>query len=43
MLIVTHNNAIRKMVHKVIHIKDGEISREYENQVRVPAARLEDL
>lgn len=43
MLIVTHNNAIRKMVHKVIHIKDGEISREYENQVRVPAAQLEDL
>ena len=43
MLIVTHNNAIRKMVHKVIHIKDGEISREYENKVRVPAARLEDL
>ena len=43
MLIVTHNNAIRNMVHKVIHIKDGEISREYENKVRVPAARLEDL
>lgn len=43
MLIVTHNNSIKNMVHKVIHIKDGMISREYENEVRVPAAELEDL
>ncbi|WP_310604241.1 ABC transporter ATP-binding protein [Anaerosporobacter sp.] len=43
MLIVTHNNAIKDMVHKVIVIKDGEISKEYENDVRVPAAELEDL
>lgn len=43
MLIVTHNNSIRNMVHKVIKIKDGQISSEYENESRVPAAELEDL
>lgn len=43
MLIVTHNNSIKNMVHKVIMIKDGQISMEYENEIRVPAAELEDL
>lgn len=43
MLIVTHNNSIKDMVHKVIIIKDGQISREYENETRVPAAELEEL
>lgn len=43
MLIVTHNNSIKDMVHKVIRVKDGQISKEYENEVRVPAAELEDL
>ena len=43
MLLVTHNNAIKDMVHKVIVIKDGQISKEYENKTRVPAAELEDL
>lgn len=43
MLIVTHNNSIKNMVHKVIIIKDGQISKEYENETRVPAAELEDL
>ncbi|MBD5465817.1 MAG: ABC transporter ATP-binding protein [Lachnospiraceae bacterium] len=43
MLIVTHNNSIKNMVHKVIRIKDGLISREYENETRVPALELEDL
>ncbi|RDU24931.1 ABC transporter ATP-binding protein [Anaerosacchariphilus polymeriproducens] len=42
-LIVTHNNSIKKMVHKVIDIKDGQISKEYENEIRVPAEKLEDL
>lgn len=41
MLIVTHNDAIRLMVHKVIKIKDGKIEQEYENAATVPAARLE--
>lgn len=43
MLIVTHNNSIKNMVHKVILIKDGQIKKEYENEKRVPAAELEDL
>ena len=43
MLIVTHNNSIKDMVHKVIRIKDGQISREYENENRIHAMELEDL
>lgn len=43
MLIVTHNNAIKNMVHKVLVMKDGRIKSEYENNTRVPAAELEDL
>lgn len=43
MLIVTHNNSIKNMVHKVILIKDGQIKQEYENESRIPAAELEDL
>lgn len=43
MLIVTHNNSIKNMVHKVIIIKDGLVKMDYENETRVPAAELEDL
>jgi putative ABC transport system ATP-binding protein len=43
MLIVTHNNVIRQMVHKVIVIRDGTVLDEYENETFVPAAQLEDL
>ena len=43
MLIVTHNNSIKNMVHKVIFLKDRPASNEYENEERVPAAELEDL
>lgn len=43
MLIVTHNNAICKMVDQVIHIKDGTIGDSYENENPVPASTLEDL
>lgn len=41
MLIVTHNTAIKDMVHKVIQIKDGTIFEEYQNSVLVPAKELE--
>ena len=41
MLIVTHNTAIKSMVHKVIQIKDGQITKDYANENRVPAAQLE--
>ncbi|MBR4554712.1 MAG: ABC transporter ATP-binding protein [Ruminococcus sp.] len=43
MLIVTHNNSIKNMVHKVLILKDGTIIKDYENENRVPAAELEDL
>lgn len=43
MLIVTHNNSIKNMVHKVIIVKDGLIKKDYENETRLPAAELEDL
>ncbi len=43
MLIVTHNNAIKNMVHKVIIIKDGQIVKDYHNETLIPAAELEDL
>lgn len=41
MLIVTHNTAIKDMVHKVIKIKDGLITKDYLNECRVPASELE--
>lgn len=43
MLIVTHNNAIKNMVHKVVTIKDGQICQDYINETRVSAADLEEL
>ena len=43
MLIVTHNNSIKNMVHKVIFLKDGIVRKEYLNETRVPACELEDL
>ena len=43
MLIVTHNNSIKNMVHKVIIIKDGQIKKDYLNEAIIPAAQLEDL
>ena len=43
MLIVTHNNSIKQMVHRVIFLKDGQIKKSYTNETRVPADKLEDL
>ena len=43
MIIVTHNNSIKNMVDHVIYLKDGEVSKNYRNEVKVPAAELEDL
>ncbi len=43
MLIVTHNNSIKNMVHKVIFLKDGLVKKEYFNETRIPASELEDL
>ncbi len=43
MIIVTHNNSIKNMVDHVIYLKDGEVSKDYRNEVKIPAAELEDL
>jgi len=43
MMIVTHNTAIKDMVHKVIKVKDGMITKDYINEIRIPADKLEDL
>ena len=43
MLIVTHNDVIKNMVHKVILIKDGQINKDYENEKRISAKDLADL
>ena len=43
MLIVTHNNAIKNMVDQVVIMKDGEIRKNYMNEEKIPAAKLEDL
>lgn len=41
MLIVTHNAAIKDMVHRVISIKDGRINGDVLNERLVPAADIE--
>lgn len=43
MLLVTHNNSIKDMVHQVVFVKDGLVTNQYENKIRIPAAELEDL
>lgn len=43
MLIVTHNDAIKNMVHKVLLVKDGQIKKDYLNETRISACELEDL
>ena len=37
MLIVTHNDAIKNMSHKVIKVRDGRIEECYENKMLIPA------
>ena len=41
MFIVTHNEIIKDMVHKVIIIKDGLIKDEYKNTAIVSAKDIE--
>jgi putative ABC transport system ATP-binding protein len=40
-IIVTHNDAIRLMADKVVHLHDGRIRKEYENNEKVKAVNLE--
>ena len=41
MLIVTHNQTIRKMTHKTVYLKDGAVYRTLINENRVSADKLE--
>lgn len=41
MIIVTHNTAIKNMVHKVIEIKDGTVHKDYINTELVAAENIE--
>lgn len=41
MLIVTHNEAIKDMAHRVLRIMDGKISASYLNEQRIPAMDLQ--
>lgn len=41
MIIVTHNESIKNMVSKVIKVKDGQISKDYDNTKLIPAKNLE--
>lgn len=41
MIIVTHNDAIKYMSHKVIKVRDGRIEEDYENDTLVDAKDLE--
>ncbi len=40
MLIVTHNSAVQDMVHRVIKIKDGQITKDMENETRLAASDI---
>ena len=40
-IIVTHNEAIKNMAHKVFKMKDGAIIKEYNNKNIIPACDLE--
>lgn len=42
-LMVTHNDTIKNMAHKIIQIKDGKITKDYINKNRIEAKNLEDL
>ena len=40
-IIVTHNDAIKNMADIVVHLHDGRIRKEYDNENKIPAEQLE--
>lgn len=40
-VMVTHNDAIKLMADRVIRLRDGQIRKDYRNDVKVPAGELE--
>lgn len=39
-VIVTHNDAIKNMAHRILRLRDGQIVEDEANQQRVPARQL---
>lgn len=40
-IMVTHHDAIKGMADRVVHLRDGDIRKNYRNTQRIPAAELE--
>ena len=40
-IMVTHNDAIKNMADRVIKLRDGQIRRDYHNDVKIPAMELD--
>jgi len=40
-IMVTHNDAIKGMADRVVHLRDENIRKNYRNEQRIPAAELE--
>lgn len=40
-IMVTHNDAIKNMADRVIKLRDGQIRKDYTNEVKIPAQELE--
>lgn len=40
-IMVTHNDAVKSMADRVICLRDGEIRKNYLNEVKIPASELE--
>ena len=40
-ILVTHNDAIKNMADRVIKLRDGQIRKDYTNEVKIPAQELD--
>lgn len=40
-IMVTHNDAIKNMADRVVKLKDGQISKSYLNEIKIPATELD--
>ena len=40
-IMVTHNDAIKNMADRVIKLRDGQIRKDYTNEVKIPAQELD--
>ncbi|MBQ3602003.1 MAG: ABC transporter ATP-binding protein [Lachnospiraceae bacterium] len=40
-IMVTHNDALKEMAHRVIKFRDGNIRKDYKNETRIPVEELD--